>query len=102
VVCQVLWFGMLCTWDATLQRYEHGLRFAMLHKPVTQSTMAMGGVNTSMAVLHTAAAPALTRMPLLLGCIQGPLIVLKPNPSNQEGHAEICHSFSMLGKHGML
>jgi hypothetical protein len=101
IVCQVLWFGMLSMWSAFQQTHTHVRRFAFVHKPVSQSTLFMGGVNTFTAVLNDA-SKASTALAVPLECIQGPLIVLQPNPSNQDGHAETYRFVSMPGKHGLL
>jgi hypothetical protein len=93
---------MLSVWDEAMQRHEHVSRFAMVHKPVTQTTVDMGGVTTFTAVLHSAAAPASTRMPIPLEYIKGPLIMLEPDPSNEQGHAETYRFFAMPGRHGLM
>jgi hypothetical protein len=94
----VRYFCMLSAWSETEQSHLHIVRFAAMTRPVTQTHLDMGGVNTYTMVMggnDSVFCPPIHR-------IVGPVIVLIPDPSNVHGNANTWRLFSTPGKHGIL
>jgi hypothetical protein len=98
MVAQILWCGMLAVWNPTGGVLSHVDRFACAYVPPTQSSVIMGGVNVYTAALS---GPQ-NSVPVPLEFVQGPFIMLEPNPQNTQGHAETYRFFSTPRKHGLL
>jgi hypothetical protein len=103
MVGQILWCGMVATWDAMANVLKNMDRFAYAYVPPSQAHVSMGGVKAFTAVLtagpHGRQAHSL---PVPLEFVQGPFIMLKPNPGNTQGHAETYRFFATPKKHGLL